>query len=152
MAPPVTANKHTQRVRVKQVLRKTGLPPDGEPDHAPPVVLWRCPKRHLMLRVFLTRDGWHVLGESMRVSMEEWLRRTGSPFTVEQMRGKEAAAMAARKVSGVDKVLPMDLDAWSATVKFEAGCRCGSAWFTINQLAADCRQARDTRHPVVRTC
>lgn len=120
--------------------------------HQPPVVVWRCNNKppHRLLRVFLSPDGWHLMGDRLRVPVEEWLQRTGSDLTVEDLRDGSAEAMNKRTVQGVDRALPLDIDAWPAGVRFEVGCRCGTVWAHLDWLADDARRARDTRTQVVR--
>ena len=121
---------------------------------SPPVVIWRCAdtkRRHLVLRVFLDRDGWLVVRESFRVPMQEWIERAGVPYTVEDVRDGVVGTHAAdaRRVTPEDKLLPLNVDAWPTGV-FEAGCKCGGAvQVDIAALADDCRRARDLRTQVV---
>ena len=118
----------------------------------PPAVIWRCAdkKQHLVLRVFLDRDGWLVVRERIRIPLPEWIERAGVPFTVEDVRAGKPGATAtnARRVTPEDKRLPFDLDAWPTGV-FEAGCPCGAVEVDIAVLADDCRRARDLRIQVV---
>ena len=132
------------RIRVRDGLRH------GERT-SPPVVIWRCADRHLVLRVFLDRAGWLVVRERIRIPMPEWIERVGAPFTVEDVReGKPgASANSARRVTPEDKRLPLNLDAWPTGEVFEAGCRCGAVQVDIAALADDCRRARDLRTQVV---
>lgn len=142
---------HTRRVRMSA---RTKHPQFG---HSPPVVIWWCrqkPRRRI-LQVFLTRDGWHVLGNELRVPMDDWLKRTGSDLTVEDLREGKAVPMHGREVSGVDKWLPLDIDSWEPdTGTFEVGCGCRAGRAVqadITWLSADCRHARDERRVVERT-
>jgi hypothetical protein len=119
----------------------------------PPVVKWRCagPQKHLMLRVFITREGWHVLGEGFRIPLPEWLERSGigEHVTVDEYRERRASLSNARRVEGVDRELPLNIDNWPADEQFEVGCRCGHKFVGVAELAADCRHARDSSKPVV---
>lgn len=116
----------------------------------PPVVVWRCPKRHLLLRVFVTRGGWLVTREDFKVPLTDWLARVGAPFTAEDVRAGRAVKPICR-VSTEDHTLPLDIGAWPTGRPFEVGCRCRPQSVDIGLLAEHCRQARDTRTPVVGT-
>jgi hypothetical protein len=120
----------------------------------PPVVVWRCasPKAHLLLRVFLSEQGWRVLGESFRIALPEWLERSGiaEHVTVDEYREKRAVVSNARRVDGIDQPLPMDIATWPRHEQFEIGCACGHVMVEVEELAADCRHARDTGKPQAR--
>lgn len=120
--------------------------------HQPPVVVWRCGHKppHLMLRVFVSPDGWHLVGQRLRLHLDEWLKRMGSGYTVDDVRDGKVEAMNKRRAQGVDRMLPLDVDTWPTGVRFEVGCRCATVWADLDWLAADARRARDTRGQVVR--
>ena len=143
------SGSRTGRVRMRDRTRD-----DAAFGHQPPVVVWRCAHKppHLMLRVFVSPDGWHLVGERLRVPLDQWLDRTGSKFTVDDLRDGKAEAMNKRRVQGVDRLLPIDIDSWPTDVRFEVGCRHGGGvWAEIAWLAEDARQARNTKKPVRRT-
>ena len=123
--------------------------------HSDPVVVWWChhkPRRRV-LQVFLTRNGWHVLGNRFRVSMDDWLKRGDSELTAEDIRDGKAAVMDGRRVTGVDKWLQLNIDLWPETGTFEVGCTChatSAIQAEITWLAEDCRHARDQRRVIER--
>lgn len=117
--------------------------------HQPPVVVWRCNKSHRMLRVFLARNEWHLMGDRLRVPLDDWLERTGGEYTVDDVREDRVGTMGQRRVEGVAQVLPLDIDTWPAG-RFEVGCRCGTVWAELSWLADDCRHAAQTRRAVTR--
>lgn len=123
----------------------------GDPqfDHAPPNVVWHCPKRHTLLRVYLIRNGWHVLGESFGEPLKERLKRDDSEWTVDDFKQQRVAAFELHRIQGVDELLDVDIDMWPA-VGFEIGCHCKATWVSLNTLAADCRRARDERRTIRR--
>ena len=114
------------------------------------MVTWRCThtKHHLMLRVFITRDGWLVVREAIRVPLPDWIERSGVPVTLDDVREGRAALADGRKIIIDDEVLPHDIDSWPGG-PIEVGCRCGSIEVDIAVLAEHCRHARDSRQPVV---
>ena len=122
--------------------------------HAPPVVLWRCAQckqQSRMLRVYLTRTGWLVMREQLKVPLADWLEHTGTDMTVEDVRGGLAATMGEKRINLDDRELPLDIDTWPSGDRFQIGCRrCGSGWAGIGWLAEDCCRARDTRTQIVR--
>ena len=138
----------TGRVRMRDRTRD-----DAAFGHQPPVVVWRCAHKppHRVLRVFVSPDGWHLVGERLRVPLDQWLDRTGSTFTVDDLREGKAEAMNKRRVQGVDWLWPLDIDLWQHGKAFEVGCRCGVVAAQVDWLADDARRARDTRTQVVRT-
>jgi hypothetical protein len=103
-----------------------------------------------MLRVFVRPSGWHLLGDRFREPLENWLARTGGEFDVDDVRLGRVAPMNARRVSGIDKELPRDIDEWPRDVRFEVGCShgCGVATVDIKVLAEHCRRAARTKKPV----
>ena len=132
-------------------IRMSDKVSDPRFDHSSPVVVWRCPKRHRLLRVFVTRNEWHLLGDRFRVPTKEWLTRTGSEVTKADLREGRAAALEVGRVLGIDKTLPLDIDSWPAATRLEVGCRCKPVAVTLDVLAEDCRRARDERVCVKRT-
>lgn len=138
-------NERVGRVRMRDRTKDSGAF-----GHQPPVVVWRCTKGHRVLRVFLDRAGWHLLGERLRVSLDDWLKRQGGEHTVEDLRAGRVGAMGQNRVDGVAQELPLDIDTWPTGVRFEVGCRCGSVWVELGWLAEDCRHAAQTRQPVTR--
>lgn len=143
-------NDHTKRIRLSARTKHPKY------EHSPPVVVWWCrhkPRRRI-LRVFLTRGGWHVLGNEFRVPMEEWLKRVGSDLTAEDIHAGRATTMSGRDVSGVDQWLPLDIDSWQPSAgTFEVGCACRAESprnADIKWLAEDCRHAREERRAIER--
>jgi hypothetical protein len=139
-----------QHVRVRDVTRQGA--------GTPPVVVWKCAgKRHTMLRVFLNKGGWHVLGNSFRVPLREWLERQGAQFTVEDIHERAdtdlplAMPIDAHRIEGVDQELPLDVGAWPVDIPLGIGCGCGQTIADLTALAADCVTARDTRNAVYRS-
>ena len=131
--------------RRRDILRQY----DPETRTSPPVVTWRCPKGHLLLRVFTTHGGWLVTRQDFKVTLTDWLARAGAPFTADDVRAGRVVPPNCR-VTTDDYTLPMDIDAWTQMVRsFEVGCRCGWHSHDIALLAQHCRQARDTRTPFV---
>jgi hypothetical protein len=59
-------------------------------------------------------------------------------------------AMSGRWVRGQDRMLPLDIDTWPA-VSFEIGCRCSPGSVQLDDLAEDCRRARDEHRRIERT-
>ena len=115
-----------------------------------PVVEWRCGKRHSLLQVYKTRGGWRVHRERFPVPMQDWLDRTGSGWTVDDIRERRELVMNARQVGGPDKVLPLDIDRWPSADRFEIGCRCKAVWVGLDKLAEDCRRARAEHRTIER--
>ncbi len=130
--------------RARDILRQYDHPDNRT---SPPVVTWRCPKGHLLLRVFITHGGWLVTRQDFKVTLTEWLARTGAPFTADDVRAGRVVRPDCR-ITTDDHTLPMDIDTWPR-VQFEVGCRCGWHSHDIALLAQHCRQARDTRTPFV---
>ena len=129
---------------------------DPRLDHSPPVVVWRCPERHRLLRVFVTRSEWHLLGDRFHVPTADWLARGGGEWTEDDLREGRVAAFESGRVVGVDRTLPLDIDTWPAGARFEVACRCkpvtvGLVTVGLDMLAEDCRRARDERICVNRT-
>ena len=136
-------NEHTGQVRMSD---KTG-DPQADPD-----VVWRCPKSHLLLRVYRTRNGWHVLGQSFRVPPKDWLERADSGWTVDDIREGRVEPLNLRRVRGVDQMLELDINTWPFTGKpFEVGCRCNAVKVPLEWLADDCRRALDEHRTIERT-
>lgn len=140
----MTAHAARVRMREKQV--------------PPPRIVWRCPKRHTMLRVYKLQTAWHVLGESFPVPMDEWLKRAGSDLTGRDVREGNPAIIGKRnadgrfndrKVGGVDQELGLDETAWP-TATFEVGCRCGVVDVTLGAVADDVQEHKNTRKTVAR--
>lgn len=113
-------NEHTGQVRMSDKTQA------HEFDYQPPAVVWLCLKKHRMLRVFRTRNGWHLLGDRFRVPMQEWLDRIGSGWTADDIHEGRVVAMGGRWVRGRNELLQLDIETWHFTGKpFEVGCRCG---------------------------
>ena len=111
--------------------------------------------RHRLLRVFLTPDGWHVLGDSFKEHPREWLNRVrpeveGVPLTLADRDAGKAAFPTLRKVRGVDRTLAHDTSGWDA-VTFEVGCGHGTTTGSTSALAEQCLEFRRTRRKVVLT-
>lgn len=140
-------NEHTARVRMRDMLN------DRQFDHSPPVVVWRCPNSppHTLLRVYRTRNTWHLLGNGFRVPLKDYLKRIGSDWTVDDFKKGKVGALDPHRVEPIDKELPLDIDAWPAGVQFEVGCHCKPVMIGLDVLAEDCRRARDERRCVKRT-
>jgi hypothetical protein len=139
----------TGRVRMRDRTRD-----DASFGHQPPVIVWYCAHkpRHMMLRVFVSPDGWRLVGERLRLPLDQWLDRTGSTVTVDDLREGKAEAMNKRRVQGVDWLWPLDIDQWQNGRAFEVGCRRGIVVAAqVDWLADDARRARDTHKQVVRT-
>ena len=131
--------------RIRDILRNH----DPNERTAPPVVVWRCTKGHLLLRVFVTLGGWLVTRQDFKVPLADYLPRVGSPFTADDVRAGRAVKPITR-VSTEDHTLPLDIDTWPSG-QFEVGCRCRPQSVDIALLAQHCRQAADTRTPVDET-
>ena len=86
-------NEHTGQVRMSDKTKAR------EFDHQPPAVVWLCPKRHRMLRVFRLRTGWHLLGDRFPVPMHDWLNRIGSEWTADDVREGRVVALNEREVA-----------------------------------------------------
>lgn len=131
------------QIRRRDILRNH----DPNERTAPPVVTWRCTKGHLLLRVFVTRGGWLVVLQDFKEPLDDHLARRGATFTAEDVRAGRVVKPDTR-VSTEDHTLPLNIDTWPK-VRFEVGCRCRPQWVEISLLAQHCRQAADTRTPVV---
>lgn len=126
---------------------------NGTFGHQPPRVVWWCghKPRRLILRIFLWPDGWYVMRQQLRVPLADWLVRTGSSFTVEDVQEGRVVAMGARRVDTADRLLPLDIDTWPTGETFEVGCQRGPVRNAeIAWLAEDCRRARDLGTQIVR--
>lgn len=125
---------------------------------SPPIVTWRCTERCILLRVYLTPEGWVLDGQDFKVPMDEWVRRTTSEGQVlgdveqslETYREGKWAAFNPRQVDGIQKVMPLDLDQWEHA-RFEVGCRHGHGHQHTADLAEDCSTMRATRRAVMRS-
>lgn len=139
--------EHTRRVRMSRATK------DAQFGHSPPVVIWWChhKPRRKMLEVFLTRNGWHVIGSRLRVSVDDYFRRIGSDLTSADVH--EGRAMGSRRVAGVAADLPFEIESWPLAETFEVGCSCRSGpavRAALTWLAEDCRHARDDRKRIER--
>ncbi|MGZ4763920.1 MAG: hypothetical protein ACXV7I_15910 [Ilumatobacteraceae bacterium] len=137
-------NEHTGQVRMHDLTKNPQF------DHSPESVIWRCPKRHRLLRVFRIRTGWHLLGDEFEVRVPEYLDRIGTEYTVDDIREGRVHALDARHVKGQDRMLPLDIATWPA-VRLEVGCRCAATYVSLGVLAEDCRRAQVEHPPITRT-
>jgi hypothetical protein len=116
------------------------------------------------LRVFKYRnpDEFRVVGESFKAPLPEYLERIDSPYTAEEVRGEDIAAMVRVRpdddapppeVIGMNEPMPLDTSAseWRADVAAEVGCRCSVTTVPIALLRDDVQHAETTRKPVRRT-
>ena len=76
------------------------LTKDPQFSYRPPDVVWLCPKRHRMLRVFRLGTGWHLLGDRFPVPPQEWLDRIGSDWTADDVKEGRVVALNEREVDG----------------------------------------------------
>ncbi len=133
------------RVRMTDDLRRNRQEPRAEDAHTPPLVVWRrsgCCRARL-LRVFLTPQGWHVLGDGFRLTSGDWLERLG-----ERDADPRTVYLDKRRVEGVEQMLPLDLGQWPQGGEFEVGCGDAATWVAIAVLAQHCAEARRTRRCV----
>lgn len=137
------------KARLHDKLREFDVP--SELLNSPPVVTWRhagCRAR--LLRLYATPRGYLLLSDSTRVTLPEWITRTGIPHTVEDFRAGEVAAFDKRKVAGHERVLPLDTGLWPRGL-FELGCsKHGMAKYDLSELSEDVASYRTTRRHVVR--
>lgn len=134
------------RVRMSDMLSAKGyaIPPGYR--HSAPVVVWKtsgCTRKRRqcrVLRAFRSPNGWLVLGDNFRVPPDEWLRRVGTDYTMEQRDRAEVYLVNLRKVRGVEETLPNDLgaNAWSSG-ELEVGCDHGCIRLPLSALLDDCR-------------
>jgi hypothetical protein len=142
------------RVRLHDHFAKTGYSLPVARRNAPPKVLWAregCKDR--LARLYFTPDGWLLITDGFRDSLEGWVGRFDTETTAEDVRSgrirkdgelHDAVFTNLRKVEGLQKTLPIDLDEWpKATV--ELGCKHANADVSIRQLAADARDSVTTR-------
>lgn len=141
------------RARVSDHLRGAGYAVPLEMQSTLAVVVWRAkPCNCRVLRVFLTPDGWQLLGESFHISAEEWFERVapdapshdGVPITLESYRAGLIGAFNLRDVEGIERMLPLDFTEWP-TAKFEVGCDHGHEYRSVADVLADCEAVRATR-------
>lgn len=141
-------------------FRRAGLQVPQQFQTAPPVVTWRAqPCRQWILLVYLTPKGWALDGRDFTIPLPQWIERVnaggdsvtddGVEFTLDRYRAGEWGSFNPREISGLQKLLPLDIDAWEAAT-FEVGCDHGTTRRPLTDLADDCRDFRRTRRRVVR--
>ncbi|WP_395727146.1 hypothetical protein [Nakamurella sp.] len=79
-----------------------------------------------------------VLADAFRVPQGEWLRRTGTGVSINDITDGKAVAFGMHRVRGVDRDLPLDVDRWPPA-RFEVGCDHRVAMVPLVDLASDCR-------------
>ncbi len=138
------------RARLHDTLAGYGVP--REMRNSPPAVTWRhdgCHKR--LLRLYLTPRGWLLLTDETRLSLPEWIDRSGVEYDVDDFREGRVAAFNKRKVSGHERLLPLDVADWPSGA-FEIGCRVhGMGRYRLDNLQADALDFRATRRAVARS-
>lgn len=154
---PRKAHQAATRARTARVLRRHGV---QDARTARPVIQWRgagC--RCALLRVYLTPQGWVLDGEDFRESVPRWIDRInpdgtatlddGTPLTLDAYRAGRWAAFDRREIAGVQRLLPLDVEAWGGA-RFEVGCRHGQTRCDLADLADDAREVRHARRAVSR--
>lgn len=144
-------------VKVGDRSRRDGQPMPHGYDVGRPVITWRrrgCGCR--LARVYLSRSGWHVVGEHFRIPPADWLRRSGAtnddgtPVTMQDVEAGRVVVMGLREVHGVSGTLPLDVEAWPAGETFEVGCDHAYGQTALCDLAGDAATVSDTRKPLDR--
>lgn len=133
------------RIRSSDRIRRSGF-------HAPaaprPVVTWRVPAcRDRLLRVFLGPEGWRLLTDRFSVPLQDWMTRVDPLGTA----AEDTVWVNARKVAGIERLLPPDLNSWPTDGRFELGCKHVHGWGDLDGLRVDCQKVADTRKPVDRS-
>lgn len=120
--------------------------------NSPPLVVWRhSPCNSRILRLYLVPEGWMLVTDDVRVSLEEWVQRAGIEYSVDDFRAGRVAAFSKREVKGHERLLPHETHEWPEG-SFEIGCRKhGLAPYVLTDLASDADEARRTRRRVERS-
>lgn len=123
-----------------------------ERSNTPPLVVWRhdgCGGR--LLRLYLVPTGWLLISDDARVSLEEWITRTGIDATTDDFRDGRVGAFSKRVVEGHERLLPHATSDWPSG-SFELACRQhGFGAYELGDLATDAEEARAKRRRVQRS-
>lgn len=148
------------RVRVTDRLLDSGHSVPRENESGPALATWRAkPCNCRVLRTYVTQEGWLLVGDSFRVTAEEWFDRVvgaeqvtddGVPINLESYRAGKIGAFDVRRVNGLDKTVPLDFAEWPAA-SFEVGCDHGHQYIPLASVLEACREVRETRRHAERT-
>lgn len=154
-------SERTRRIRTTDTTRRHGALP-GSRTPPPLLTLRRRGCNDRLARVYVTPDGFHVLGDEFTLPPDEFIARehvdsSGAPVVVDGLEltlGNWQAGrfvIESRAVSGVDRVLPADITGWDAAARFELGCKHAHGWMQVDDLrdrvAAAGRAGRERRKP-----
>ncbi|HLV03941.1 MAG TPA: hypothetical protein VKY79_05100 [Actinomycetaceae bacterium] len=162
MTKPPSGRAFRARVIVDDDQRRHGYTPPGHGPGRPMIVWRRAGCRCRVLRLYLTPEGWELIGDDYRVKPDEWLRMVGAvdddghpvtlddggKVTLDDRDAGNVVLIGLREVDGMTDTLPLDIDAWPTGVRMQLGCDHGHGTAPVADLAADARTVRHTRQPL----